>query len=75
MPSPAIASVVINSIKLAEMHPLFGPNLMTNSKETAIPLSYIFSNPAAIFSNPAAKPAVLREMSCNASSLIDTLNR
>jgi hypothetical protein len=53
VPSPAVASVVINSIKLAEMHPLFGPNLMTNSKETAIPLSYIFSN-------PAAKPAVLR---------------
>ncbi len=68
MPSPAVASVVINSIKLAETHPLFGPNLMINSKETAIPLSYIFSN-------PAAKPAVLREMSCNASSIIDTLNR
>jgi len=68
MPSPAVVSVVINSIKLAEMHPLFGPNLMTNSKETAIPLSYIFGN-------PAAKPAVLREMSCNASFLIDTLNR
>ena len=68
MPSQAVVSVVINSIKLAEIHPLFGPNLMTNSKETAIPLSFIFSN-------PAAKPAVVREMSCNASSLIDTLNR
>jgi hypothetical protein len=68
MPPPAVVSVVKNSIKLAEMHPLFGPNLMTNSKEDAIPLSYIFSN-------PAATPAVLRDMSCNASSLIDTLNR
>ncbi len=68
MPSQAVVSVVINSIKLAEMHPLFGPYLMSSSKETAIPLSYIFSN-------PAAKLAVLREMSCNASSLIDTLNR
>lgn len=68
MPYPATVSVVINSLKLAEMHPLFGPNLMTSSKEAAIPISYIFSN-------PAAKPAVLREMSCNASSLIDTFNR